>query len=220
MVVRFSRKTIIIATIMICFCFAGLVRAADHDALGSAIGVVTKRLDRVIGNHPALKRNLLADHNLFDGDEISTAPDGLVEFLLNDDTRMTLSSAGALKIRKQQFGQRYNVELKTGNVLVDTLKPSLNLRGDIVVKTDMGSVRSHAGKFWVGPLDAALTIVNLDGQTEIVTYGGSLKLDQAGQMVKLRDASIPPPAAVMLRTEDQARIMPQVTFPERWTGEK
>ena len=225
MVVRCSRKFVlwfIAAGIMAVTMPATMPALADAkrgQSLGQSFGRVLRRLDPVTAVHPALTRAVLADHNLYEGDDVQTSPDGRVSFRLDDYSEITLSGDARVKIKRATIGQRYSLTLESGAMLVDST-PTVNNQDYLVIKTGYGSVKVKEGKFWVGPLDEAMTVVNLGGAIDVVTYGGARHLADADQMIKLRDGSLPPPEPVTMRDRVKDQVMSSVTYPDRWTGEK
>ena len=221
MVVRCSRKFVLwfIAAGIMAVTMPALADAKRGQSLGQSLGRVLRRLDPVTAVHPALTRAVLADHNMYEGDEVQTSPDGRVSFRLNDYTEITLSGGARVKIKRATIGQRYALTLESGAMLVDST-PTVNNQDYLVIKTGYGSVKVKEGKFWVGPLDEAMTVVNLGGAIDVVTYGGARHLADADHMIKLRDGSLPPPEPVGMRDRVKDQIMAIVSYPDRWTGEK
>jgi ferric-dicitrate binding protein FerR (iron transport regulator) len=220
--VRCSRKArwgIVLVGLMVLGAIPALA-GVDAPKLGQALGVVLKRLEPVTAVNPALTRAVLADYSLYPGDDLRTVRDGMVQFRLNDYSDVTLSGDGQLQINRATTGRRYSLKLLSGAVLVDTTMPAVDNHDYLVVKTDFGTVRAKKGKFWIGPLDEALAVINLEGDIDVITYGGARRLVEPDQMIKLRDSSLPPPEPVILRDRIKEKIMADVTFPARWTGEK
>ena len=79
MVVRCSRKFVLwfIAAGIMAVTMPALADAKRGQSLGQSLGRVLRRLDPVTAVHPALTRAVLADHNMYEGDEVQTSGGGL-----------------------------------------------------------------------------------------------------------------------------------------------
>lgn len=184
--------------------------AEDEPAprLGEPLGRVLSTDGPNEAKHPAFTRKLSKGGLVFADDRIELGEGAHLRLTMLNGSIIDLGAQAALRITGEE--DPFRLMLERGPVQIDQIEePS----PPAIVNLPLGSVRAENARFWIGALDAALTVVAWEGAVTVNTLGGSLTLDEEAAAIKLREANAPLPLPVRLLERKLEAVRASVALP-------
>jgi hypothetical protein len=166
---------------LICFSPAPLI-AQDKDIIGTILeveGTGTIQADNT-------KKEATVNTPIHTGDMILTGPQSRIFLLLIDNTELTLSENGQLSVDDYIF----NEEDKTNNKAVYSILKGAFLYAsgeiakkknpDVILNIPAGSIGIRGTRFWGGDIDGSYGLLVGEGEVEINTGTGPVRLKTNG----------------------------------------
>jgi hypothetical protein len=209
------QRLIIIIVMLVCG-FAG-GQSAAQEAIGKAIGAVSRIQGEANGTRDGATRALGLNSSVFLNEVVSTAETARLEVTFTDQTRLTLGEKAKLTLDTYVFDSAAGSgAMKFGLVgafrFVSGQVTKL-ASADVRVTTPVAIVGIRGTEFWGGPIDdQALGVFLIEGTVSVTNAAGQQILSQPGQGTNIAAPGAAPGPVTLWPPDKVNRAIATVTF--------